>query len=95
LLCSYQLTVPVRDKRKKACGHGESESLLRVTRSTHHRQHRRAIICGESVIKQIRKKLAKSSAFSLDPAHGLLHIWIIESALGDSSERFIYSTEKR
>src|SRR5215469_516010 len=49
----------------------------------------------ESVIEWIRRKLAKSPSFSLDPAHGLLHIWIIESALGDSSERFIYSTEKR
>jgi len=49
----------------------------------------------ESVIERIRKKLAKSPAFSLDPAHGLFHSWIIESALGDSSERFIYLTEKR
>src|SRR5215831_5181424 len=36
----------------------------------------------ESVIKPIRKKLVKSPAFSLDLAYGLLHIWIIESALG-------------
>ena len=53
------------------------------------------IVCGESVIKRIHRKLAKSPAFSLDPAHGLLHSWTIESALGDSSERFVYSTEKR
>jgi hypothetical protein len=66
-------------------------------------KHRRTYLRGafldrpvpESVIRPIRKKLAKSSAFSLDQAHGLLHIWIIKRSWGDSSERFIYSTEKR
>jgi hypothetical protein len=36
----------------------------------------------ESVIKRIRRKLAKSPAFSLDQAHGLLHIWIIKRSWG-------------